>query len=341
MAPTNPLCRTTTRRPRRAACTALFVGAIWAQGAQASEGGSSVYLLGSGGPGAAILPPIQGVFLANTLYYYDGKATGGKDFLLGGNLVTGLKAKITADFASVLWVPSTAFLGDTTLALGVALPVGYPDVNVSAVITGPLGNSFDVSRSQSAWIVGDPLVITSLGWKRGNVSVQASNLINIPAGDYRKGQLANLAFHRWADDFSLATTWHDDKVGWDVSGKAGLTFNGKNDATQYRTGTEFHLEGSVEKLFSPSFSAGLQAFYFDQVTGDSGSGAKLGEFKGLDNGIGLTGAYNFKIADKIPATLRLHALHEFNVRNRLEGNSVFLDFTMPLYVRLPPGAPAP
>ena len=326
---------------RTIACSAAMAAALSAQPAKAVEGGASVYLLGTGGPGAAILPPLPGVFLSNTLYDYDGKASGGKKFTLGGNLVSGLHAKIFADFPTALWVPSTAFLGETTLALGLVAPFGYPQVDVSAVITGPRGNSFGVSASDDAWVVGDPLLQASLGWKRGNVSVQASNLINFPVGDYRKGELANLAFHRWADDFSLATTWRDDKSGWDVTGKAGLTFNGKNDATQYRSGTEFHLEGSVEKIFSPSFSAGVQAFYYDQVTGDSGSGAKLGEFKGLDNGIGLTGAYNFKIADKIPATLRLHGIHEFNVRNRLEGNSVFLDFSMPLYVKLPPGAPAP
>ena len=93
----------------------------------------------------------------------------------------------------------------------------------------------------------------------------------------------------------------------------------------------------MEKIFSPTWSLGVQAFYFQQVTGDGGDGARLGEFTGEDSGIGLTGAYNFKIADKIPVTLRLHAITEFNVKNRLEGNAVFLDLIMPLHVKLPPG----
>jgi hypothetical protein len=319
------------------ASTAVLCAAFAAAPAWATENGASVYLLGTGGPGAAVLPPIQGVFFVNTVYGYQGKIGGEKPFQLGGNVVANVDAKIVADFATFLWVPTTNFGGGATLAFGAIVPFGEPDVNVSAIISGPRGRSRSLSTSDSAFVLGDPLVMATLGWTRGKWSVQAADLTNIPAGDYRKGEIANLAFHRWANDFSLATTWHDTDAGWDVSGKAGLTFNGQNDVTQYRTGTEFHAEASIEKIFSPTWSLGVQGFYFQQVTGDSGSGAGLGEFKGEDSGIGLTGAYNFKIADKIPVTLRLHAITEFNVKNRLEGNSVFLDLTMPLYVKLPPG----
>jgi len=325
-------------RSMRLGLGVAIAGMLLGQAAQASEGGASVYLLGSGGPGAALMPPIQGVFFANTAYYYDGKGGGGRNFLVGGNLVAGLKAKVLADFATALWVPTTDFAGGT-LALGAVLPVGDPRVNVSAVITGPLGNSFSLSRSDRQTVMGDPLVTAMWGWKSGDVHIQASTFLNIPIGQYRHDKLANLAFHRWAGDVSLAGTWRDEKSGWDVSGKAGFTFNGENHYTDYNTGTEFHLEGSVEKIFSPALSAGVQAYYFNQVSGDSGSGARLGDFEGEVTGLGATGAYNFKIADKIPATLRLRAFHEFNATNRLEGDSVFLDFTMPLHVKLPPGAP--
>src|SRR6476659_6158550 len=91
--------------------------------AQASEGGASFYLLGSGGPGAAILPPIRGIFFDNTLLHYSGKSQGSKNFVIGGNLVAGLRAKIDADFATVLWVPSTDFAGGS-LAIGGALAGG-------------------------------------------------------------------------------------------------------------------------------------------------------------------------------------------------------------------------
>ena len=305
--------------------------------ADASEGGASVYLLGTGGPGAAIVPPIQGVFLADTQYYYSGEAGGQRQFVVGGNVVAGLDATINANFATVLWVPTTD-LGGGTLALGVALPLGEPDVTVSATLTGPGGTQISRSRSDSAFVVGDPLVTAIWGWKSGKTHIAASTLVNIPIGDYREDQLANLAFHRWAVDVSLAGTYLDEEAGWDVSGKAGFTFNGENEHTNYETGTEFHAEAAVEKKFNKTWSAGVQGYYFEQVSGDSGAGARLGSFKGRVAGLGVTGAYNFLLFGKAPATLRLHAIKEFEARNRLEGESVFLDFSMPLWVKMPPGA---
>lgn len=312
-------------------------GALAATAAHASESGTSVYLLGSGGPGAAVMPPVKGVFLDNEVYYYDGSARGSKQFVVGGNLVAGLDATILADFPTVLWVPSTNFLGGT-LAVGGALPFGRPDVKVSAVITGPLGGQVGVSRSDDAFVLGDPIATAALGWKNGKTHVQLSTMVNIPIGDYRDGELANLAFNRWAGDLSLAGTWRDEEAGWDVSGKAGFTFNGENKDTDYETGTEFHVEGAVEKLITPKFSAGVLAYYFEQVSGDSGEGARLGAFKGRVTGVGGTAAYNFMLG-KAPATLRFRAIHEFDAKNRLEGDSFWLGLTMPLAVQMPAGAP--
>lgn len=314
---------------------AMCAGAAAAVGlagpAAATEGGASVYLLGSGGPGAAIPPPVEGVFLANTLYHYQGKAGGDVDFPLGGNVVAGLKGAITADFATVLWVPSTNLAGGT-FAVGAALPVGSVNVDVNAVLSGPLGNSVSRSLSDNIFTVGDPIVLGSLAWKRDNTYLAASTMVNIPIGDYARDGLANLAFHRWAVDASLAVTWHDPKVGWDLSGKGGVTFNGENTHTNYNSGNELHLEAAAEKTFNRAFSAGVQGYYLKQITGDSGSGARLGPFKGEVTGIGATAAYNFEIAGKIPATLRLHGVHEFDATNRMQGSAFWLDFNMPLWV---------
>lgn len=304
--------------------------------AKASEAGTSFYLLGSGGPAAAVMPPVKGLFLDNEVYYYDGSARGSKQFVVGGNLVAGLDATILADFPTVLWVPSTDFLGGT-LAVGGAVPFGQPDVNVSAVITGPLGGQIGVSRSDDAFIVGDPILTAALGWKSDKTHIQASTMVNIPIGDYRDGELANLAFHRWAADVSLAATWRDEEAGWDLSGKTGFTFNGENEDTDYDTGTEFHVEGSIEKIITPKFSAGVLAYHFQQVSGDSGEGAVLGPFKGRVSGVGGTAAYNFTLA-KRPATLRFRAIHEFDAKNRLEGDSFWLGLSVPLHMVLPAGA---
>jgi hypothetical protein len=331
--------RAASRRLGQALGAGLIVAlAAGAHQAQASEGGASLYLLGTGGPGNAIMPPLKGVFFDNEVYYYKGSSSGGKPFPIGGNVVAGLDAKILADFATVLWVPTTD-LGGVTVALGAALPFGEPDVGVDVVITGPRGNQVGVSASDSAFVVGDPIATAMLGWKKGDVHFQLSSMLNIPIGDYRKDELANLAFHRWAMDSSFAVSWHDPKSGWDVSGKAGLTLNGENPYTDYKTGTEMHLEAAVEKTFSPKWSAGLQGYYFKQVSADSGPGAKLGPFQGEVTGVGATAAYNFKIGH-MPATLRARAFTEFNATNRMEGDSFWLGLTVPLSLKMPTAPPS-
>ena len=108
--------RMTARRARAAGVSlgVLFAAAFGAQQAQASEGGASFYLLGTGGPGAAMVPPLEGVFLVNTLYHYDGKAGGDRQFLVGGNLVAGLKANVNAVEHASVAVPPAARSADPT-----------------------------------------------------------------------------------------------------------------------------------------------------------------------------------------------------------------------------------
>ena len=62
------------------------VGGLSMEPAQASESGTSVYLLCSGGPGTAMMPPVKGVFFANTLYYYSGSAGAERRILYVANL---------------------------------------------------------------------------------------------------------------------------------------------------------------------------------------------------------------------------------------------------------------
>lgn len=306
--------------------------------ALASEGGTSFYLLGSGGPGAAKLPPIEGIFLDNTTYYYAGSVGGERPFAIGGNIVADVDVSVIANFTTLLWVPSTDFAGGT-LALGGTFAVGTPDVEAGVQLSGPGGILIGLSREDDATVVGDPVVSASLGWKVSkNTDFAIQTMINVPIGTYRQGRLANLSFHRWATDLSAAITWHSDDSKWDLSAKTGVTFNGENEFTDYDTGTEFHIEGSVERSFSSAFSAGLQAYHYSQISGDSGSGAELGSNKGRVSAIGITAAYNFKIG-KIPVSSRARFFEEFGVEKRFDGRSAMLSLTMPLKVKMPVGPP--
>jgi hypothetical protein len=117
----------------------------------------------------------------------------------------------------------------------------------------------------------------------------------------------------------------------DISNTIGFTFNGENPATDYRSGTDFHWEGAVTQNFTKQFLAGIAGYVYDQITGDSGSGAKLGPFEGRADAIGAVMGYNFQLG-KLPVAAKLKYFHEFDVKNRLQADAGFLTVSFPLWV---------
>jgi hypothetical protein len=85
---------------------------------------------------------------------------------------------------------------------------------------------------------------------------------------------------------------------------------------------------------SKAFAVGVAGYYYNQVTGDSGAGAVLGPFRGEVTAIGPNLTYNFQMG-AVPVFTSARWLHEFDAKNRLEGDVGFVTVTIPLG-----GAPA-
>jgi hypothetical protein len=80
---------------------------------------------------------------------------------------------------------------------------------------------------------------------------------------------------------------------------------------------------------SHTFSIGLNGYAYKQITGDSGSGAVLGPFKGQVFAVGPALDYTFKIG-QLPVATNLRYFYEFGVDNRLKGHAGLLSFAVPL-----------
>jgi hypothetical protein len=126
-------------------------------------------------------------------------------------------------------------------------------------------------------------------------------------------------------------TWLAAKKGHELSGRAGVTWNGTNTVNQYRSGNEFHLEWAAMQHFSPQFAVGVAGYFYDQFTGDSGPGARLGPFKGRVVAVGGEADYSFKLGE-LPVSTKLRVYREFDTVNRFQGTSGFLTIAVPLYV---------
>ncbi|TAK49103.1 MAG: transporter [Xanthobacteraceae bacterium] len=309
-------------------------GLLTASGLQAAENGVGVYLLGIRGPLAGLTPP-PGLYFQNDFYYYTGKASPSLELPFNGKLLAGVSATLPVNAPTLLWSTTVQVLGGN-LAFAGTLPIGGPSISADASLSVPPLNAV-LSRNlrDSITTVGDPYLQGMIGWHSGNLHWTAGVGVNVPVGDYREGAIANIAFHRWATDVFGAVTYLNMQNGIDLSGAMGITFNGTNPATDYTTGTEFHLELAATQNLPNGLSFGVVSYFYAQLTDDTGSGAKLGPFRGRVAAVGGSLGYMFKVDGRDIAT-RLKVYREFDVENRLEGTAAFLTVALPLHVYAPP-----
>lgn len=294
--------------------------------ATAAEGAVGFYLLGSTTTNAGILPP-PGTYFIDYNYYYSGSTNFTLD-IAGLTVSGGVDANAYYNIAVPLWVAPGKVLGGN-IGFLMLVPIGWKDVK-AGLVTPPIGG---VSLQDDETNFGDIVPGFMLGWHHGNWHFKTHTLVNVPVGFWERGNLANIGFNRWAIDNAAAFTWLDPKIGLELSAMAGFTYNWENPATDYKTGTEFHLEYAAVQNFSKRFALGVNGYFYDQVTGDSGAGASpiLGPFKGRVAAIGPVMNLNFQLG-KIPVAANLKYFREFDVKNRLEGDAGYLQLTMPLSV---------
>jgi len=323
--------------------------------AQAAENAAGWYALGTKASMAGFVPP-PGTYFIDVNYYYSGDARGSaalgvalRDREIGGiSLQADLKieadlkvdGQVYYNLPSVLWVAPQKVLGGN-VGFGAIVPVGWKDVSgdldVLATLTlpPPLNTTLQAGRrftfDDSSTEFGDPVLNALIGWHQGNWHWNVGMLVNVPIGPWSNNSISNLSFNHWGVDTTAAVTWLDPTIGFEVSVAPGFTFNWENPDSDYKTGTEFHVEFALLQHFSKRFAAGIAGYHYQQVTADSGAGARLGDFKGRVTSIGPVVTYSFNLG-KIPVSTQLMWTHDFDVENRLEGDLGIFTVSMPLSV---------
>jgi hypothetical protein len=317
--------------------------ALAATQARAAENATGIYLLGIKTSMAGFLPP-PGTYVTDINYYYSGDASGaaaaGIALRQTGNLTLKADIDVTGNayinLPLALWIAPQKVLGGN-VGLGVMMPYGWKgvDVDIDALVTLRLPNGREIALGQhfdfedSTTNFGDPVLNALIGWHEGNWHWNVGALLNVPVGPWDTESISNLSFHRWALDTSASVTYLDAKRGHELSMTAGFTFNGENPATDYKTGTEFHVEWALMQHVSKTFAFGIAGYHYEQITGDSGPGARIGSFEGRVTALGPDITYTF-MCGKIPISTELKYFHEFDVENRLTGDNGFLNVTIPL-----------
>jgi hypothetical protein len=301
---------------------ALAAIALSASQALADEGGLSFWLPGTFGSFSAA-PSEPGWSFATIYLHSSADAGAGKPFLRGGRVDLGVDGRAdlllfgpTYTFEQPVWGGQASF---SLLGVG-----GRSVGSVGATLTGPRGNEISAHESQSLTAFGDVIPQFTLKWNQGVNNYMGYVTGDIPVGSYDPDRLANLGLGHSAIDGGIGYTYLDPSTGREFSIVGGLTYNFENTDTNYKNGIDSHIDWAASQFLNEHVHVGLAGYAFQQLTGDSGEGATLGDFKSRVFGIGPQIGYKFSAGDKTDGYVNLKGFYEFGAENRPEGWNVWL-----------------
>ena len=248
---------------------------------------------------------------------------------LNVNLDAQLRARADIGVLAPGYVFSTPVLGGQ-LAINVLAVYGRQQAEIDATLTGSLGPiGFGASRSigDSLSAFGDIFVQPTLRWNQGVNNYMVYAMANVPVGSYDPSRLVNLGLGHWSIDAGGGYTYFNPNNGWELSGVAGFTYNFKNPDLQYQNGVDAHLDWGVSHFVSKQMHLGLVGYYYQQITGDSGSGATLGDFKSRVVAVGPQVGFMFPVAD-MQGYLNLKIFKELDAEHRAEGWNAWVTFVI-------------
>jgi hypothetical protein len=296
---------------------------------RAEQGGSAHYMPGAAASFIDAFPGKPGgIAVLNYFTYYDAEVAPSRQLPLGGFLAADIDATVYADTIAAIYQTPWEVLGGG-FAFGVAVPYVWLEVEAQAQRIGPggvPGPVFDARDTANG--VGDITIYPfMLGWTNLVPDLKLDTRLGIyaPTGDYEVGQLANVGKNYWTFEPGIMASWLSSKIGTEVSLYAGVDFNLENQDMDYTSGTSLHLDLTVAQhlpLLGGFVGLGANGFYYDQISGDSGSDALLGDFEGRTIGVGPVFSYVRQIG-RTQLLAELKWLPELDTDKRMEGDYVW------------------
>lgn len=300
------------------ACAALASGCCITI-AHATEGGGNNYPVGVNTLLSGVQPP-PGSHIYVYLQEYEATTLEGNNGSPSGSVSEfSLHAQAAAFRLSHVWRDIT-FLG-ATLESRTNIPFVNLDLHFDAHT--PKGT---VYKSGTATGLSDLTVgPLFLGWHLGNLHQIVGLEFFLPTGSYDTSRLVNLGRHYYSMQPNYAVTWMP-VPNVEFSARALYSINSVNHATDYHSGNEFIVDYNAGFRFTPMWQIGVSGYFYRQVTDDTQHGQSVNGNgnRGQALAVGPSVAYGTR---KFSVALKYQ--REMMVRNRSEGNRIWLQMYMP------------
>ena len=292
----------------------------------AEEGGSGHYMPGSMASFIDSVPPSPGFLMRLNVMNYDGSVPAKRTIPIAGTIAAGVDAAITGFGLTMVWRPELINLGEGwSYAMSTTIPLVTAKVTASAASSLHPGRSISLDDEETGLgdILLQPIMLSRV--ITPDFKINSRLTIYTPSGDYTVGKLANTGKNFWTFSPSVEFMYFGQNNGLEASFFTGIDLNTENPDTDYTSGTQFHLDGTVAQhfpLWGGLAGAGINGYYYKQIAADSGEGATLGDFKAMTTGAGPVLSYSQKIGAH-SVTGELKWLHEMDTEKRLEGDIIF------------------
>jgi hypothetical protein len=291
----------------------------------ADEGGISFWLPGQYGSLVAV-PPTPGWAFAMIYFHPFSQVGAGQDIPRGGRVDLGVEGSGDLLVLGPSYTFRKPLLGGTA-TLSLFADGGRTVGSVSGSLTGPNGEMTSGFHSESLTAFGDLIPLFSLAWNKGVHNFSTYLTGDIPIGSYDPSRLVNLGIGHAAIDAGGGYTYLNQKNGRELSAITGFTYNFENPDTHYKNGIDWHVDWGVSQFLSERVHVGVVGYWFQQISGDSGTGAKLGSFESRVGGIGPQAGYFFPVSG-MQGYANVKGYWEFAAQNRAEGWNVWLTFAL-------------
>lgn len=297
------------RNALRLHALALAAGLVAATGAQATEGGGSIYPVGVENFGCCALPPpgLYGMvyaqhYTADTLRDDNGDRVA----------IPGFKVRANVVAPRLVWMTNEQVAGG-----GLAFHAIVPVVNLKVSAAG---------LSQTKNGLGDIDLGTAVAWHHSpQLHTLAGVDLFLPTGEFDKKDLANIGRNYWTVQAIYGVSYLN-RAGWNADAKIMYNFNDKNRDTDYRSGQELIVDYSAGWGFGNGWTAGVGGYLYQQTTNDRAPAGAAKSEKGRAFSIGPSVRYDS--GKGWFATVKYE--QEMSVRNRAEGEALWFKAVFPI-----------